>query len=86
VSDDGSPRVHIERYLAERQLTVPSEDLEQLSRHLRLAAQLEATRTGISEITLEDAISMKRLCDIYFKLRAFELFQELLRKKAESPG
>jgi AbiV family abortive infection protein len=75
----------IERYLAERQLMVPSEDLEQLSRHLRLAAQLEATRTGISEITLEDAISMKRYCDVYFKLRAFELFQELLRKQAESP-
>jgi AbiV family abortive infection protein len=76
----------IERYLAERQLAVPSEDLEHLSQHLRWGAQLEAARTGISEITLEDAISMKRLCDIYFKLRAFELFQELLSKKAEPPS
>jgi hypothetical protein len=75
----------IERCLAERQVTVPSEDLEQLSRHLRLGAQIEATRTGVPEITLEDACSMKRLCAIYFMLRAIKLLQDSPVKEAESP-
>jgi hypothetical protein len=62
----------IERYLIDRNLNAPSEDTEKLSQHLKWGAEIEATKAGNPEITLEDVIGMKTLSSIYFALRAIE--------------
>jgi len=45
-------------------------DLTELRKYLELGERIEATKTGVPSLRLNDVASMKSICDAYFLLRA----------------